>query len=244
LVNRLRENFGTPGEHRFLALIGASGSGKSSLALAGLIPAIAWGELPDSNAWPVVRMRPGTNPWESLQIALASNEQITRHLAAVPALITRPEDEQRRLHLTASIALHERPGSHRLFDQFEETFTLCQDETARAKFIDNILWAMSAAGGRTIVVLTMRSDFYSKCPNSEPRTNKSHRETSDNDFGWKKIATGTLEIGTGIINRNVGGEKIHRETTNNKFGRRHNVPGCSSIATGTGEFRLGGRKTP
>jgi hypothetical protein len=58
LVNRLRENFGTLGEHRFLVLIGASGSGKSSLALAGLIPAIAQGELPDSNAWPVVRSRP------------------------------------------------------------------------------------------------------------------------------------------------------------------------------------------
>jgi hypothetical protein len=92
LVNRLRENFGTPGEHRFLALIGAAGSGKSSLALADLIPAIARGELPESNAWPVVRMRPGTNPWESLQVALASHEQIAGRLAAVPVLITRAED--------------------------------------------------------------------------------------------------------------------------------------------------------
>lgn len=166
LVNRLRENFGTPGEHRFLALIGASGSGKSSLALAGLIPAVARGELPASNAWPVVRMRPATNPWDSLQVALANHEQIARHLAAVPALITRPEDEQRRLHLTAGIALHERPAGHRLFvliDQFEETFTLCQDEATRVKFIDNILWATSAAEGRAIVVLTMRSDFYAQC---------------------------------------------------------------------------------
>jgi hypothetical protein len=89
------------------------------------------------------------------------HEQIARHLAAVPALITRPEHEQRRLHLTAGIALPERPGSHRLFvliDQFEETFTLCKDEVARAKFIDHILWATSAARGRT-TVLTMRSDF-------------------------------------------------------------------------------------
>jgi hypothetical protein len=59
LVDRFRNNFGTLREERFLSLIGASGSGKSSLALAGLIPAIGRGELPGSDKWPVVRCRPG-----------------------------------------------------------------------------------------------------------------------------------------------------------------------------------------
>ena len=57
LIDRLRNGFGTPKEERFLALIGASGSGKSSLALAGLIPAIA--------AWRIARKRgvaPGPMP--------------------------------------------------------------------------------------------------------------------------------------------------------------------------------------
>src|SRR4029077_19754734 len=62
LVDRLRNNFGTPKEERFLALIGASGSGKSSLALAGLIPAVRRSGLPDSAQWPLVRCRPGTRP--------------------------------------------------------------------------------------------------------------------------------------------------------------------------------------
>ena len=89
LIDRLRNGFGTPKEERFLALIGASGSGKSSLALAGLIPAIQRGELPESAAWPLVRCRPGAHPWESLQIALTANQEIAPHLAALPALIVR-----------------------------------------------------------------------------------------------------------------------------------------------------------
>jgi WD40 repeat protein len=151
---------------RFLALIGASGSGKSSLALAGLNPSVQRGELPESETWPLVRCRPGARPWENLQIALSTNPQIALHMAALPALIIHPEDEQRRLHLTAQLALHNQSETHRLFiliDQFEETFTLCKNEADRAKFFDNILYATNVAGGRTIVMLTMRADFYAQC---------------------------------------------------------------------------------
>jgi WD40 repeat protein len=166
LLYRLANGFGTPKEERFLALIGASGSGKSSLALAGLIPALRRGELPESAHWLLVRCRPGARPWESLQIALAHDPQVAAHSAALPALIACEEDEQRRLHLIAQLVLHERPESHRLFvliDQFEEVFTLCNDESERRLLIDNALYATSVAGGRTIVVLTMRADFYGQC---------------------------------------------------------------------------------
>jgi energy-coupling factor transporter ATP-binding protein EcfA2 len=166
LVDRLRNNFGAPKEERFLALIGASGSGKSSLALAGLIPAIQRSPLPESEKWLLVRFRPGYRPWENLQIALSNNQKIALHMAALPALVTRPEDEQRRLHLIAHLALHDQPESHRLFvliDQFEEIFTLCNDEAARRQLIDNVLYATSVVEGRAIVVLTMRADFYGQC---------------------------------------------------------------------------------
>ena len=55
---------------QLLALIGASGSGKSSLALAGLIPSIQRGELAASAKWSLVRCRPGTRPWESCSRAI------------------------------------------------------------------------------------------------------------------------------------------------------------------------------
>jgi WD40 repeat protein len=166
LVDRLRNNFATQQEERFLALIGASGSGKSSLALAGLIAAVRSGALPRSTEWPLVRCRPGVRPWESLQIAFANNRQIASHLVALPALITRPEDDQRCLHLIASLILHDQSEKHRLFvliDQFEEIFTSCNDEEQRCRLIDNILYATNVTGGRAIVVLTMRADFYAQC---------------------------------------------------------------------------------
>ena len=50
-----------------------------------------------------------------------------------------------------------------LVDQFEEVFTLCEDEAARRTFFDNLLHAATVADGQTIVVLTMRADFYGKC---------------------------------------------------------------------------------
>ena len=50
-----------------------------------------------------------------------------------------------------------------LVDQFEEVFTLCHDEAERRDFIANLLHAATVAGGRTIVVLTMRADFYPRC---------------------------------------------------------------------------------
>ena len=53
---------------RFLAILGPSGSGKSSLALAGLIPALKAGKVEGSAGWPIVVFRPGSNPLESLAI--------------------------------------------------------------------------------------------------------------------------------------------------------------------------------
>jgi TIR domain len=149
LIYRLRNNFGKPTEERFLALVGASGSGKSSLALAGIIPAIRRGDLPESAKWPLIRCRPDARPWENLQIALSNHPQVALHMAALPALITQSEDQQRILHLTARLVPHDQPETYRLFiliDQFEEIFTLCDDEAARRQLIDNLLYATNVAG--------------------------------------------------------------------------------------------------
>jgi len=49
---------------------------------------------------------------------------------------------------------------------FEELFTACKDKTQRKAFVDNLLYAASASGahdGPTMVVLTLRADFYAQC---------------------------------------------------------------------------------
>jgi hypothetical protein len=57
------------GDSRFLAVVGPSGSGKSSLVKAGLLPALRKGALPGSDQWFVVEMLPGAHPLEELEIA-------------------------------------------------------------------------------------------------------------------------------------------------------------------------------
>jgi WD40 repeat protein len=76
------------------------------------------------------------------------------------------KDGDRSLHVAAGLTLGEPPQAKRLVvlvDQFEEVFAICNDESERRDFIANLLHAATVARGRTIVVLTMRADFYPRC---------------------------------------------------------------------------------
>ena len=154
-------------ENRFLAILGASGSGKSSLARAGLIPAIKRGELVGSSEWPVVIFKPGRDPIESLAVALAGLDGATRPSpVAVQGLMSGLQATENTLHLTTRLTLCDTPPARRLVllvDQFEEIFTLCEDEKTRKALFANLLYAATITGGQTIVLLTMRADFYGKC---------------------------------------------------------------------------------
>jgi hypothetical protein len=75
-------------------------------------------------------------------------------------------DDARSLHIFARLALREAPPGRRLallVDQFEEVFTLGEDEPRRRAFFENLLYAATIAGGQAVVLLTMRADFYGKC---------------------------------------------------------------------------------
>lgn len=153
-------------ENRFLVIVGPSGSGKSSLARAGLVPALRRGDLPGSDDWPLCIFKPGQRPLESLAVTLSQLVNAQPDPAALLKLVAGLETDQRQLHLAAQLALTAAAASRYallLVDQFEEIFTLCQDETRRRAFVANLLYASAVAGGRTVIVLTMRADFYGKC---------------------------------------------------------------------------------
>ena len=159
-----RKPFGV--ENRFLAIVGASGSGKSSLARAGLMAALKDGKLDGSASWPRAICRPGSDPFLSLATALKDTAlDVDR-----PLVFDRIHDRknaERSLHVAATAALGEPPRAGRLVvlvDQFEEVFTLCTDESARRDLIANLLHAATVPGGRTVVILTMRADFYPAVP--------------------------------------------------------------------------------
>jgi WD40 repeat protein len=151
--------------NRFLAIVGASGSGKSSLARAGLLAALKNGKLDGSASWPQAICRPGAEPLSSLATALT----VVAPQPVAGAVFDRLQgrkDGERSLHVAARLVLGEPPRAERLIilmDQFEEVFALCADEAERRDLIANLLHAATVAGGRTVVVLAMRADFYPRC---------------------------------------------------------------------------------
>ncbi|HYO16288.1 MAG TPA: TIR domain-containing protein [Thermoanaerobaculia bacterium] len=164
LLDKLRP---ASAENRFLAIVGPSGSGKSSLARAGLLASLKKGDaIAGSQDWPVAVCKPGAQPLESLAVALTSAARLGDSVSALRELIRDLREDSRTLHLITRLALHDVPAERRfvvLVDQFEEVFTLCSDEAQRQPFVDNLLDAATAAEGRTVIVLTLRADFYGRC---------------------------------------------------------------------------------
>jgi WD40 repeat protein/DNA-binding SARP family transcriptional activator len=142
---------------RFLAVVGPSGSGKSSVVRAGLVPALKRGALPGSEGWFVVDMHPGTHPFEELAAALM-------RIAVDPApdLVERLEGGELGIGLGAGEVLPDDAELCLLIDQFEEVFTLVDDDDLRARFLDALVAAVTDPLSRVRVVVTLRADFYDR----------------------------------------------------------------------------------
>ena len=163
LVNALRPAL-DGNANRFLAIVGASGSGKSSLARAGLLAALKVGAIATSASWPTVIVRPGAEPLESLATAVLGKLDPKRQLD-LGRTMAELRAEPRTLHRAIRLQLAEQPEQRLLLlvDQFEEVFTLCKDELERRAFVESLVHAATVARGQLVVVLTMRADFYGKC---------------------------------------------------------------------------------
>jgi len=151
---------------RFLAIVGASGSGKSSLTRAGLVAALKHDKLAGSSHWPIAICRPGPDPIESLAVAISKSTNLGQSPSTLAELIAEFQKNEKTLHLVARQSLPENAADMRLVvvvDQFEEVFTLCCKEESREMLVRNLLFAAKVAQGQTLVVLTMRADFYPKC---------------------------------------------------------------------------------
>jgi WD40 repeat protein/basic membrane lipoprotein Med (substrate-binding protein (PBP1-ABC) superfamily)/transcriptional regulator with XRE-family HTH domain len=153
---------GLPHETRFLAVVGASGSGKSSLVRAGVVPALRWNRK--SADWPIHVLIPTAHPLESLAASLtAENESVAATATLMDDLLCDP----RSLQIFAKRKLQAENNSHLLLviDQFEELFTLCRSEEEKASFIGNLLAASSETDGPVTLLITLRADFYAHCAN-------------------------------------------------------------------------------
>jgi TIR domain len=166
LLNELRPATEGQPVNRFLAIVGASGSGKSSVARAGLIAVLKHGAIAGSAHWPIAVCRPGSDPLESLAVGLSRAVNVGQGAPALAELIEGFQKNEKTLHLIARQSLPENASDKRLMvvvDQFEEVFTLCRKEELREALIRNLLYAAKVVQGQTLVTLTMRADFYGRC---------------------------------------------------------------------------------
>ena len=148
---------------RFLAVVGPSGGGKSSVVRAGLVPAVRHGALGSAGDPFIVEMFPGAHPIDELEAALL-------RIAArpVPRLHDRLDSGSRGLLEAIDLVA---PGQEEVVlvvDQFEEVFTLTTDERERELFLEALRVAAADPESRLRIIVTLRADFYDR-PLTYPR---------------------------------------------------------------------------
>ncbi len=146
LIHELRDR-------SFLAIVGASGSGKSSVMQAGVIPQLRLGkQIPSSEQWLIINLRPGANPLFTLSQKLGGVESSPSPLLIEGILHQGVEGFVywlRRLpHPVIVLAI----------DQFEELFSLATT-TDRERFLELVFGAVEYAKDRFKLIITLRADF-------------------------------------------------------------------------------------
>ena len=163
LLRKVRNN-------RFTAVVGASGSGKSSLVRAGILPPLT------TEGWKAIIVKPGSAPIAKLALALSSASTDTTDDPLVKARLYWHDNKLRQSAFgLAEISRQLAPDAQRLLlvvDQFEELFRYgeeaqdmekaAMEEESRA-FVELLLTAASQNASRLHVMITMRSDFFGNC---------------------------------------------------------------------------------
>jgi WD40 repeat protein/energy-coupling factor transporter ATP-binding protein EcfA2 len=171
---------------RFLAVVGTSGSGKSSLVRAGLLPALQGGLMASAGSdWRIAIMRPGSDPIGNLARAVAtpdvlgSRDEKSGDIQAVMAettlrrsslgLVELVSRARTKLDQNGQPLFHDYENLLVVVDQFEELFRfkqLIEEENSKedaAAFVKLLLEAAGQKTDKIYVVLTMRSDFLGDC---------------------------------------------------------------------------------
>jgi WD40 repeat protein len=151
-----------------VAVIGPSGSGKSSVVFAGLIP-----QLRCERTWIIEAFRPGDRPFRNLAAKLVplleTRMSETDQLLEINKLATALRQGDLRLRDAIARILEKNPDNRLLLvaDQFEELYTLCRDARERLLFLDNLLEASDYTPNFTLV-LTLRADFLGQALSYRP----------------------------------------------------------------------------
>lgn len=139
---------------RSLIVVGPSGSGKSSVVRAGLLPALRDGAVPGSGSWFTTTMVPGVDPFESLEAALL-------RIAVNPpvSLLDQLRDGPRGILRAARRCLPDEGDTLVLVvDQFEEIFL--GRSAGAGRFLEALAVAADDPSGPMRLIATLRADYY------------------------------------------------------------------------------------
>ncbi len=143
---------------KFLAVVGPSGSGKSSVVKAGLIPALKRGMIIGSQDWYYAQFVPGSQPIEQLADALLG--VAVNSPGDLPQRLRRSDDAL--IELSKVILPSSKAELIIVIDQFEEIFTLVTDETTRAHFLRLLHRAATEPKSHVRIIITLRADLYDR----------------------------------------------------------------------------------
>ena len=178
---------------RLVFVLGASGSGKSSLVAAGVLPRLR------ERGWKIVRFVPGDDPFYAVALALVKLPEMgVARIDALPAA-RRLADTLREspAHLMEQIALT-LPGKRVLLftDQFEETFTLAdKNPNLSSGTVAAFIEAIRQPSAQVVTLLTMRADFYGVAlPHFDELRQHAYGLTRPSPFALYEMITRPAEL--------------------------------------------------
>lgn len=162
--NEVSEMLAMLEKHNFLAVVGASGTGKSSLVRAGLIPAFQNKQSHHGFRLRTLLFRPGASPLIRLAEQVLKTEDQPTNVKEIEQLVEKMRISSNALVEALSYNQNDNEYLPTLIvvDQFEEFFIRCESADEQRNFIDCLLAAVFVKERQIFLVLTVRTDFYSK----------------------------------------------------------------------------------
>ena len=204
-------------ENRFVGILGASGSGKSSFMYCGLIPTLHGGFMTNAGSnWRVVVSRPGGGPIDNLAESLLVKDQEYNALSEEDKLIRKTiigtvlrSSSLGLIEVIKQLKVDKSQNVLVLIDQFEELFrfskleSISSDRDESSAFVNLLLEAVHQYEEPIYVAITMRSDFIGECakyPDLTQMINDSHYLIPQMTRDQKRMAVeGPVAVGGGKI---------------------------------------------
>jgi WD40 repeat protein len=166
-------------KNMYVTVLGASGSGKSSLIYSGVLPKIRNLTIGESSLWKIISFRPGNNPFSNLAASLSKgiSESGQKNIGEDIILSELIENREGFASLVKKYIIKPDDNLLLVIDQFEELFrykSIGKSEASQsnaAKFVDFLVNAVIQPDANIFLIVSMRSDYMSECAHYHGLTN-------------------------------------------------------------------------